>query len=248
MLKKQLLLLAGLFVSLISFGQECNGTFTGRIQDESNQPLVGATILLSAVPGGMIADTKGGFKFDNLCRQSYHVTVQYVGYHTLEFDIAMDGVVTKVIQLKEDVQQLKEVVVEDQILNTEHAHNFVTMNEKQLAETAGKALGEALKEIPGVNSIQTGPGIFKPVIHGVHSQRVLILNHGIRQEGQQWGAEHAPEIDPFIASDVVVIKDASSIKYGTDALGGVIVVNPAPLPEKAGLGGTFNTIFQSNGK
>ena len=117
-------------------------------------------------------------------------------------------------------------------MNTEHAHNVAKLTQKQLAETAGKSLGESLKEIPGVNSIQTGPGIFKPVIHGVHSQRILILNYGIRQEGQQWGAEHAPEIDPFIASDVVVIKDASSIKYGTDALGGVIVVNPSPLPEK----------------
>ena len=100
-----------------------------------------------------------------------------------------------------------------------------------------------------MNSIQTGPGIFKPVIHGVHSQRVLILNHGIRQEGQQWGAEHAPEIDPFIASDVVVVKDASSIKYGTDAIGGVIVVNPAPLPENAAdFGGSVSTIAQSIGR
>jgi iron complex outermembrane receptor protein len=74
------------------------------------------------------------------------------------------------------------------------------------------------------------------------------LNYGIRQEGQQWGAEHAPEIDPFVASNIVVIKDASSIKYGTDALGGVIVVNPPALPERAGLGGTFNTVFQSNGR
>ena len=134
------------------------------------------------------------------------------------------------------------------LLNTEHAQNVSKLTEKQLSESAGKSLGESLKEIPGVNSIQTGPGIFKPVIHGVHSQRVLILNHGVRQEGQQWGAEHAPEIDPFIASDVVVIKDASSIKYGTDALGGVIVVNPPPLPEKAGIGGTFNTVMQSNGR
>ncbi|MFM9075334.1 MAG: TonB-dependent receptor, partial [Bacteroidota bacterium] len=69
-----------------------------------------------------------------------------------------------------------------------------------------------------------------PVIHGVHSQRILILNHGVRQEGQQWGAEHAPEIDPLIASDIQVIKDASAIRYGVDAIGGVVVVNPPALP------------------
>lgn len=43
-------------------------------------------------------------------------------------------------------------------------------------------------------------------------------------------------------------KDASAIKYGTDALGGVIIVNPAPLPESPGLGGSVNAILQSNGR
>ena len=210
--------------------------------------MIGATITLSQNQEGTITDASGNFHFDKLCKGTYRVKVQYLGYENLEFEIPIDGAVTKIIHLNEDVQQLQEVVVEDELQHTEHSHNLATLNAKQLAESAGKTLGESLKEIPGVNSIQTGPGIFKPVIHGVHSQRVLILNHGIRQEGQQWGAEHAPEIDPFIASDVSVIKDASSIKYGTDAIGGVIVVNPALLPETAGIGGTLNMIGQSNGR
>jgi len=76
----------------------------------------------------------------------------------------------------------------------------------------------------------------------------LILNNGIRQEGQQWGAEHAPEIDPFIASNILVIKDAGAIKYGTDALGGVVIVNPADLPEERGIGGKFHVAGASNGR
>src|SRR5688572_2799646 len=231
-----------------SLAQECNGIFTGRVLDEANQPMIGATITLSQDKKGTITDASGNFHFDKLCKGSYTVKVEYLGYENLEFEITIYGAVTRILHLKEDVQQLQEVVVEDELQHTEHAHNLATLNAKQLAESAGKTLGESLKEIPGVNSIQTGPGIFKPVIHGVHSQRVLILNHGIRQEGQQWGAEHAPEIDPFTASDVSVIKDASSIKYGTDAIGGVIIVNPAPLPETTGIGGTLNIIGQSNGR
>ena len=247
--KYTILLTAAVFFFFTrSAAQECNGTFTGRVLDEANQPMIGATITLSQGQKGTITDALGNFHFDKLCKGAYTVKVQYLGYENLDFEITIDGAVTKILHLKEDVQQLREVVVEDELEHTEHAHNLATLNSKQLAESAGKTLGESLKEIPGVNSIQTGPGIFKPVIHGVHSQRVLILNHGIRQEGQQWGAEHAPEIDPFIASDVSVIKDASSIKYGTDAIGGVIVVNPAPLPETAGIGGTLNIIGQSNGR
>ncbi|MFM8742837.1 MAG: TonB-dependent receptor plug domain-containing protein, partial [Cytophagales bacterium] len=152
------------------------------------------------------------------------------------------------IHLKPDQQELNEVVIETVAEKTETAQNFSVVTEKMLEANAGKSLGETLKEVPGVSAIQAGPGIFKPVIHGVHSQRVLILNHGIRQEGQQWGAEHAPEIDPFIASNIVVVKDASAIKYGTDALGGVIIVNPPNLPTTHQLGGAFQTIAQSNGR
>ncbi|MBS1661080.1 MAG: hypothetical protein JST68_08520, partial [Bacteroidetes bacterium] len=39
----------------------------------------------------------------------------------------------------------------------------------QLFQAAGQTLGETLKSLPGLNSIQTGPSISKPVIHGLHS-------------------------------------------------------------------------------
>ena len=244
-----ILLAAVVFIFTASFGQECNGTFTGLVLDEADRPVIGAAIMLSNPSRGAITDERGTFELHGLCDGPYRVKVQSLGYENVEIDITISGEISKTIHLKEEVQKLDEVVVEDALINTEHAHNLSVLSSKQLAESAGKSLGESLKEIPGVNSIQTGPGIFKPVIHGVHSQRVLILNHGIRQEGQQWGAEHAPEIDPFIASDVVVVKDASSIKYGTDAIGGVIVVNPAPLPENAAdFGGSVSTIAQSNGR
>jgi iron complex outermembrane receptor protein len=86
------------------------------------------------------------------------------------------------------------------------------------------------------------------VIHGLHGNRILILNNGIRQEGQQWGAEHAPEIDPFIARRLTVVKGAASVRYGADAIGGVIVVEPAPLPIHAGARGEVNLVGYANGR
>ena len=242
--------MSALHACIIAYAQEkCNATFSGQIRDENNLPVIGAGILLTPQQTGQASDSLGNFRFQNLCDGKYKVKVQYLGYEEVELDISIKGETTRVIRLKPLVTMLNEVVIEHHdAAHTENSANYVTLNQKQLAEAAGKSLGESLKEIPGVSTIQTGPGIFKPVIHGVHSQRVLILNHGIRQEGQQWGAEHAPEIDPFIASNVVVIKDASAIKYGTDAIGGVVVVNPPELPAEKGIGGTFNTILQTNGR
>lgn len=227
----------------------CTGTLTGTVVDEQGQGIAGAAVWIRSREEGQAADYTGRFRFEHLCPGNYEVRVQFLGYQDAVVQVRIDGTVDKVIQLKEAVTQLDEVVIRHHdAAHTENATNFKSLNEQQLAETAGKTLGEALKDITGVNSIQTGPGIFKPVIHGLHSQRILILNHGIRQEGQQWGAEHAPEIDPFIASNVVVVKDASAIKYGTEALGGTIIVNPAELPEEAGIGGSVNSVFQSNGR
>jgi len=236
---------------MLAFTQNtCRNIFTGQIQDELNQPVVGAAVILLPGQKGQATDLTGNFRFANLCPGNYTVRVQYLGYKEVVIELEISGRIKRVIHLSETASELNEVIVvgHHDAAQTEHANNFVQLDEKQLAESAGKSLGEALKEVSGVNSIQTGPGIFKPVIHGVHSQRILILNYGIRQEGQQWGAEHAPEIDPFIASNIVVIKDASAIKYGTDALGGVIVVNPPELPTEATLGGTIQTVLQSNGR
>lgn len=249
MKKIAILFLAFMLLHDVGLSQsQCNGRFSGQILDEKGDPLIGAAIVLDPSGKGMVTTGTGNFEFTGLCPGLYHVTVQFLGYREQVFEITINGRAEKVITLQPDVETLREVVVEEKLEHIEASQNYVVLSGEKLAETAGKTLGESLKEISGVNTIQAGPGIFKPVIHGVHSQRVLILNHGIRQEGQQWGAEHAPEIDPFIASNIIVVKDASSIKYGTDALGGVVIVNPADLPQVNELGGSLNFVGQSNGR
>src|SRR5690606_36446266 len=101
--------------------------------------------------------------------------------------------------------------------------------------------------LPGVSMLQTGTMIVKPVINGLHSNRILVLNNGIRQEGQQWGSEHAPEIDPFVAKDFRLIKGAEGVRYGPDAIGGVIITSPSPLPVDPHLSGELNAVYQTNG-
>jgi iron complex outermembrane recepter protein len=247
--KKTVLLFFLVNIFGLAFGQrECVVKFSGTIMNQSGESVGLASLLLLQDSTLHVSDGEGNFLIKDLCPANYSILIRAAGYDDQVIEVDLHQDTNMEIKLRDVVTQLNEVVIEDKILNTEHALNFSVLTEKQLSESAGKSLGESLKEIPGVSSIQAGPGIFKPVIHGVHSQRVLILNYGIRQEGQQWGAEHAPEIDPLMASNIVVIKDASSIKYGTDAIGGVVIVNPAPLPLQGNIGGSVNTIFQSNGR
>ncbi len=228
--------------------ESCLQVFSGKLTDEEGAPLPGATLLLKQVGKGVISDQEGSFKFENLCKGKYRLEIKFLGFKTINQTINLEKSLQLDFSMAQDEKLLQEVEVRDKLENVSKVQNYSSLSGKQLEETQGKSLGESLKEMTGVSSIQTGPAIFKPVIHGVHSQRILILNNGIRQEGQSWGAEHAPEIDPFIASNIVVVKDAAAIKYGTDALGGVIIVNPAELPSEAGIGGQLHLVGATNGR
>ncbi|WP_276090225.1 TonB-dependent receptor [Pedobacter sp. JY14-1] len=119
---------------------------------------------------------------------------------------------------------------------------------EKLNGSSGLILADVLKELPGISSLKSGGTIAKPVIHGLHSNRLLLLNNGVRLEGQQWGAEHAPELDPMLAERIEVIKSAASVRYGAEAMGGVILLQPRVLPVGAGLNGGINLTGISNGR
>ncbi|MEQ7800475.1 TonB-dependent receptor [Pedobacter sp. ASV1-7] len=145
-------------------------------------------------------------------------------------------------------ETLKEVKILIRKAPSGKTHVSSTLSGKQLDEVRGSSLGESIKEIPGVALLQTGGTISKPVIHGLHSSRIVLLNNGVRLEGQQWGAEHAPELDPFTAQSIHVIKGAESIRYGSEAMGGVILLEPPLFPASRNLEGEVNLMGATNGR
>lgn len=97
--------------------------------------------------------------------------------------------------------------------------------------------------------LSTGPNASKPVIHGMHSNRVMIVNNGIRHVGQGWGIDMAPEIDFSMAQNVRVLKGAEVVKHGSGALGGVVEIDPPLLEyQQKGIGGKIATSYITNGR
>jgi iron complex outermembrane receptor protein len=86
------------------------------------------------------------------------------------------------------------------------------------------------------------------MIQGLHSNRIVIVNNNQVLEGQQWGREHAPEIDPFSADRVTVVKGAMGVRYGVGAMAGAIVLEPAPLRATPGWGGWATLGAFTNGR
>ncbi|WP_233247125.1 TonB-dependent receptor [Prevotella sp. oral taxon 376] len=113
----------------------------------------------------------------------------------------------------------------------------------------GKSLASMLENVSGVSSIQTGTIIAKPVIQGMYGNRILTINQGARLTGQQWGADHAPEVDQNSSSTIEVVKGAESVKYGAEALGGIIVMEQRELPfGQDHIGGSLTSLYGTNGK
>src|ERR1019366_9755936 len=102
----------------------------------------------------------------------------------------------------------------------------VTVTEgRQLDKKRGQSVMSAIQDQPGVNMIDEGPTVVKPIIRGLNSQDIVIVEDGIRSESLQWGNEHAPEIDPLGSDRIEVMRGPNSLLYGSDALGGVIAIS-----------------------
>ena len=113
------------------------------------------------------------------------------------------------------------------------------------ARASTNIIGAIARE-PGVSQITTGGAISKPVIRGLGYNRVVVVNDGIRQEGQQWGDEHGIEVDGAAVHSVEILKGPASLMYGSDAMAGVILFNPAPVAPMGTVKGNISAEYQSN--
>lgn len=225
--------------------QTCEFSFSGIVRDEAGNLLPGATLFLA--DKSTSTSSTGEFSFNAVCAGDAELIVRYIGYTDLHQKISITKDLRIELSLTPSETALETLEISGNKTSSALTNISFRLSAEELEHFSGKSLGEALKRVPGVNALQTGPAIFKPVIDGLHSQRILVLNNGIRQEGQQWGIEHAPEIDPFIASEIKVVKGSEAVRYGSDAMGGVIIVDTPPLHQAQKFGGELNAgIFSNN--
>lgn len=120
------------------------------------------------------------------------------------------------------------------------------LSSHQLEAQPSTNIIDAIAHQPGVSQVTTGNGISKPVIRGLGYNRVVVVNDGIRQEGQQWGDEHGIEVDPYSVHSVEILKGPASLMYGSDAMAGVIIFHQAPTLPLGDMTANVATGYQSN--
>ncbi|WP_188561569.1 TonB-dependent receptor [Hymenobacter frigidus] len=209
---------------------------TGRVTDAATgEGLPGSTVLFDDLKQGAATGADGGFRFNSLPRGRFTVQVRSLGYNTVTQTVDTGNGQPLDIKLTVAATEIGQVVVTGVSQATQLRRSPVptsVVDRTRLNQTSASNLVDAIAHTPGVSQITTGAAISKPVVRGLGYNRVITLNNGARQEGQQWGDEHGIEIDEFSVDRAEIIKGPGSLLYGSDAMAGVInFVAPDPVAE-----------------
>ena len=205
-------------------------TINGVVTDAENEyPLEQVSVYLPQLERGTVSDAEGNFEIGNLPGGTYKLVASYIGYTTYSANITINGNTPSLdIRLLPSAIEMEEVIVSTPFHQLQR-ENVMKVEHARLADLKANGsitLADGITKIPGVESVSTGLGIGKPVIRGLSSNRVLVYTQGVRLENQQFGDEHGLGLNDAGIESVEVIKGPASLLYGSDALGGVLYINP----------------------
>lgn len=239
-----------LFIGFISYSQNCVDNLTGRVVDfHDGTPLSGAVLIVAGIEKFALTDLDGKFTIENLCEGNYSAQVSHPECETIAVNFSVPYHGTFTIRMEHHLEELDQVTVKGSAAIDYVTSQLENRIEKEAIENLSYAsLGDALKTLSGVSSLNTGSSVVKPIIQGLHSSRILIMNNGVRMQDQEWGVEHAPNVDLNTAGSISVIKGASALQYGGDAIAGIVLVEPARVIRKDSLFGNMLITGSTNGR
>ncbi len=238
-----------LVFSLPAEAQQGPFSIDGHIISSDGDALPNTNILFSR-SRVFVSDQHGDFTINGLARGLYELQFFYIGYDTLTVSVAIDKKDVHLdIRMQENEISLNEVIIIGDHYRTgrvEQSQTVVTVGEEFIKMQNTGTLMNSLQKLPGISAINTGVGIAKPVIRGMSFNRVLVMDKGIKQEGQQWGADHGLEIDQFDLEKIEIVKGPASLQYGSDAIGGALRILPPVIDAGDQLEGDLFTTYKSN--
>ena len=224
------------FAAVPAFAQ--NTDIKGTVVDENGEPVIGASVRVEGQEGGVITDLDGNYTIK--APKGAKVTITYIGYQPMT--VTAGGRV----QLKEDAQNLEELVVVGYGVQKK-AHltgSVATVDMDEIQDITAGGLASTLEGL--VNGLSVSGGNTRPgenakiYIRDTNSlddvrskaQQPLFVIDGyiypndvkVGNVMQNLGAEAFNNLDPSEVESISVLKDASAAVYGARAANGVILV------------------------
>jgi iron complex outermembrane receptor protein len=253
---KQLIVVFSFFTFIsTSFGyaQEvaCTHTVSGTILDiETKKPIPYVTVKVRGTEKFTITNIDGEFLIEELCTDKNTLIISCFGYCNSVCEHNHQHGKSPHIFLTQDVLGLDTVTI-NALRRKEGGTESISqvhLKKSEIRFSPTKSLANVISEQQGVTFASTGNNVQLPVIHGLYGNRILILNNGLKHGFQNWGTDHAPEIDISSANAITIVKGAAGVRFGPEALGGAIIVESNPMYLKEPLYAEIGTSFQTNGK
>ena len=227
-------------------------TLTGRIMDaKTGELLPGASVYFADDKIGTLADANGKYSLSNIPSGHHVIEITHAGYATLVVHLELNSDMERDFKLSSVVVENQGVIVTGVSGATSIRKTPVpvtSIRKTALLQSSSSNIIDALSHVPGVSQLSTGPAISKPFIRGLGYNRVVVVNEGVRQEGQQWGDEHGVEIDELSVGRVEVLKGPASLMYGSDAIAGVInFITHTPVAAGTMKGNLLSNYQSNNG-
>lgn len=220
----------------------------GFISDDQGEPLMQVMVRLQDTDRYSFSDSSGSFVIPDVPAGQYVLQLTLHGFETQTDTITIPCNDPLSYTLQEDVQWLHQVEVHEHGGTSKGAYeslNSTVVDKDDLEVFAGQSVAEAMSRISGVNAMTVGVGISKPMIRGMGQNRLVVMDNGVRHEGQQWGSDHGLEIAPASVEQVEVIRGAAGLLYGSDATAGVVRFMPAPIPVLNSVNGSVSQNFRT---
>ena len=239
-----------LIISGLANSQDCKYSLSGKVTDLHDGSLLsGATLVFNEIDKTAQTDLDGRYDISNLCKGQYSIKLIHPSCENTTFKININGNTNRDFKLEHHIEELNEIIVKGNPYGDQGKSTYENkVSTETLEQYSTGSLGDALNSLSGISSLNKGNGIVKPIINGLHSSRIIMINNGVRMQDQEWGKEHAPNIDINAIERLTVIKNASALQYGGDAMGGIIIAEGFKVPVKDTLYGKTMISAGSNGR
>ncbi|HVW97992.1 MAG TPA: SusC/RagA family TonB-linked outer membrane protein [Mucilaginibacter sp.] len=214
-----------------------SGTISGRITDETNQPLPGATVALKGTTNSAATDLNGYYRLTGVAGGQQVLTASFVGYKTQEQTVDVNGAVTINIQLQPSSTLLNEIAVIGYgvVRKSDATGSVDVVTAKDFNKGAVNAIQDAISgKLPGVviTSNSGAPGNTSTIrirgttsINASSDPLIVIDNVPISNVSVGGTANILTTINPNDVENITVLKDASATAiYGSRGSSGVILI------------------------
>ncbi|WP_139955717.1 TonB-dependent receptor [Flavicella sediminum] len=259
-MKKITLCVLLLLAPILTFAA-ANSIIRGRVLDENNLPLPGATVLIESLKLGTVTDIDGYFSILNLEEGKYNISVSYFGYQPQVKELNLEDSQTSVLEFKMELalNSLNEVLIKGSIangqakaLNKQKNNDNITniVSSDQVGKFPDANIGDALKRIPGI-AMQNDQGEARNIIiRGMAPQLNSVTVNGDRLPSAE-GDNRLVQMDliPSNMIQAIEVNKAVTSDMEGDAIGGSVnlVTRSAPSGFRAALTGSFGQNPVRNG-